>query len=195
MDHTRDEELRPNAKLSKMTSAEKSRQFSTHFQATKQGPGDLKLQAAKDQKEDLKKWEVFNHQFRSDLPQRHGKFGRRAFDPQVREKPVTNKYGVSEIDNKPVEEFMREQERIHEFLERKMPPGQQSQFETHQPRAHQPDKYQDMATREKCLTIMDGVNKRQEHGFFQNRHSHPQDMKLYTRPIGSHQLDCKVPLS
>ena len=34
-------------------------------------------------KTNKKKWEVFNHQFRSDLPQRHGKFGRRAFDPQV----------------------------------------------------------------------------------------------------------------
>merc|ERR1712048_98670 len=111
----------------------------------------------------------------------------------VREKPITNAYSVSEIENKPQEEFIRQQDRIQEFLDRALPHGQQKHFKEYQPPAEQPGKYVEMVSREPVKCVMDGDQKKSALGWGQNRHSGAADPKLYTRPIGAGQMDRRIP--
>lgn len=134
VDHTKEAPQKADVLLSKMTAEERDRQFSTHF-----NNGTIKkdnqaarvdgLEGVKDIMDSYKAWQ--NHEFRHDLPQRHGKYGRRVFDAQVRETQIQNK--ISGIDSKPMEEFNRQQDLVHEFLDRSLPPNQQKHFETYLP--------------------------------------------------------------
>merc|ERR1712070_513150 len=106
-----------------------------------------------------------------DQARRLGKFGRRDFDPQVREKPVRNPNNCSQLEDKPMEEFWWQQERVDDFLNRTLPPGQKSHFEQYMPTCQKPLWHEDMATREKKHCVMDGDQKLPSLGFGQNRHS------------------------
>lgn len=137
IDHSRAAFQKEDTKLSKMTPEEKSRQFGTYFvKYDNQTSRVNALEGAKAVRDGYKPWK--NHEFRSDLPQRHGKYGRRVFDAQVRETAVGS--SVSGVDSKPMEEFDRQQELVHEFLDRSLPPGQHKHFETHLPRAQMPSR-------------------------------------------------------
>merc|ERR1712232_742128 len=125
-----------------------------------------------------------------DHAKRLGKFGRKDFDPQVREKPVRNPNNVSQLEDKPMEEFFRQQERVDDFLTRASPSGQSKHFKQYLPTCENPLRNEDMANRmpQKCL--MDGDQKLPTLGFGQNRHSnHATDYRLFTRPLSNSQLD------
>lgn len=189
--------LKEDARLSTMTGHERSQQFSTHFGKAIGDGMALKQAAASDHAAFHPRWEGHReHEFRSDNPDRHGKFGRRSFDPQVREKPVGNRHGVSEIERKPMHEFYRQTERVHDFLDRALPSGQSRHFMTYQPRSEQPKKYEELATRAPVRAVMDGERKHGALGFGQNRHSDRAiDMQLYSRPLGTSHMDKLVPLA
>jgi len=195
IDHTRAPELRPNPKFSKLSREEKDKQFSCYFGNAVSDTAAVKLKVAREQTVDLKPYSSTEHEFRGDVPHRHGKFGRRAFDPQVREKPLNNAHGISEIETKPIEEFVRQQECVHEYLERALPHGQTRHFKTHLPKSEMPHKYEELANRAPVNFVMDGGVKRHQLGFFQNRHSDRTDMQLYTRPLQACQMDRKLPMA
>jgi len=196
LDHSLAPEMKPNPKYSKMDAKEREKQFSCLFNKDAlPDTNELKKKVAQYHAPDVEQWSKKPHEFRADCPQRHGKYGRRAFDPQVKGRPIPNVHNMSEVDNKPVEEFRRQQDRVHEYLERAMPMGQSRHFKTHLPHAEKPGKYYDMATGEQVNTALEGGLKRPEHGFFQNRHSSSRDMNLYTRPMGASHMDRMIPLA
>lgn len=132
VDHTKAPPVFEDDRLSKMTAEERDRCFSTYFQKPDNQVAKVDaLMGVKDVTDNYKSWQ--NHEFRADHPQRHGKFGRRVFDAQVKEQLVPHQ--ISGIDSKPMEEFNRQQELVHEFLDRSLPPKQTKHFETYLPPA------------------------------------------------------------
>lgn len=199
IDHSLAPPMKEDPKFSKMAKEERDRQFSCFFgKGNKHNMGTmaLKCKASADQKDHIGEYKGWAcAEFREDVPARHGNFGRRKFDAQVREKPVDNPHFVSDIEKLPMEQFLRQQDRVHDFLDRSMPTGQQRHFQTHLPRSEMPTKYMEMANRELMLSEADGVLKVPELGFGQNRHSGPLDMNLYSRPLGASQMDRLIPLA
>jgi len=196
IDHTKQAPQKADAKFSTMSREERGQQFSTYFKGNLLDCAALKARAASDHSRDAERYgEWRNHEFRADAPHRHGKHGRRHFDPQVREKPVANRYSISEIENKPQEEVERHGERVRDFLDRKLPQGQQRHFQSYQPLSQQPGKYEDIATREPIRSSVVGELKRHALGFGQTRHTGPGDPNLYTRPLGVSQMDRLLPLA
>lgn len=197
VDHTKLEPHITDPKMSKMNAAERASQFSTLVGNMIPDSFKAKCSIRHDQSADdnqYKGWK--HHEFREDVPQRYGKFGRRAFDPQVRDRHNSNPNGISEIDMKPVEEFQREQERVEEFLHRSLPPQQTRHFQQHMPQCEKPPhKYVDMATRQPTNFHMDGGQKKHAHGYGQVRHSDETDFKLYTRPLHAGQMDRAIPMA
>lgn len=194
IDHTKIEPVQAETKISTMKLEEKRQQFGCYF--NKEDSRDVRCKVASNQIRDggvFHDWK--NFEFRGDNAERLGKFGRRAFDPQVREKPVNNPHGLSEVDNMPIEEFLHQQDRVHEFLDRSLPPGQVKHFQQHMPLCQKPSKYVELANREPVLNVMGGDKKGTKHGFGQNRHSDPSDMKLFSRPLGASQMDRRIPLA
>mmetsp|Transcript_25878 Transcript_25878/g.59995 ORF Transcript_25878/g.59995 Transcript_25878/m.59995 type:complete len:330 (-) Transcript_25878:129-1118(-) len=194
IDHTRAEELRPNPKMSKMDAGTRAKQFSCYF-----GKGDLtdaKCQKAAAESADTGPYmDPGNPEFREDIPQRHGKFGRRAFNAQVGFRHYENPHGISEIDNKPQEEFLREQERVMEFLDRSLPPRQTQHFKPYLPKAQEPHRYEEMSSRKQVISQMSGGQKTTALGYGQMRFSDNTDFRLYARPLNTSQMDRAVPLS
>lgn len=198
IDHNLTPPVFEDPKYSRMTKEERDRQFTCYFGRGKKhvsGTTAMKCRLATEQHVDeFTPWKPA--EFRDDVPARHGNFGRRRFDPQVREKPVDNLHGISEIENLPMEHFLRQQGRVHEFLDRSLPHGQAQHFQTYLPRSQKPRGCMEMATGKLVLSgITDGVTKRPEMGFGQNRHSGPMDMKLYTRPLDASQLNRDIPIA
>ena len=194
IDQTRAEEMRPNPKISKMDKATRARQFSCFF-----GSHDAftakRDKAAQEYADSGPYKDPGNPEFREDIPQRHGKFGRRAFNAQVGFRHYENPHGISEIDNKPQEDFRREQERVEEFLDRSLPPRQTRHFKQHMPRADAPQKYEDMSSRKRINTCIDGNLKTSALGYGQMRFSDDKDFQLYARPLNTSQMDRAVPMS
>jgi len=197
IDHTKIAPLREDPKLSRMSEEERGRQFSTYFSNALKDSLKMKCEVCADlagkNMEKFQEWRV--QEFRPDQPQRHGKFGRRVFDPQVKEMPLSNPLGVSEIDSMPQEEFQRQQERLHDFLDRSLPAGQQRHFEQYMPASEQPPRHVEMVNRVAVRSVMDGEQKNPMWGWGQNRHSDHTDFKLYSRPLGTSQIDRLVPIS
>jgi len=132
IDHTKAPPVFEDDRLSKMTAEERDGCFSAYFQKPdNQVARVAALNGVKDIMDSYKSWQ--NHEFRADHPQRHGKYGRRVFDAQVGEPQVPHK--ISGIDSKPMEEFNRQQELVHEYLDRSLPPKQTKHFETYLPPA------------------------------------------------------------
>lgn len=183
--------LREDPKFSTMTKKERDRQFTCYFREQANDCLAVKARIAKEQRDERERgyrlWQPYEP--RADIPQRHGKFGRRAFDPQVRERPVVNPHGISEIENKPMEDFFRQQERVHDFLDRSFPPQQRSHFKTYLPTCEAPGKHVELASRAPVNSIMDGGQKKTNLGYGQFRHSDPTDMTLSFRPLGASQID------
>lgn len=191
IDHSILPELKPNVKLSRMTSLERSQQFSSYFPGMNPDMRTLKCQVAEDQKLDLRAYEFVAHEFRGDMPHRHGKHGRRAFDAQVREKPLMNPHGISEIENEPTEEVERERDRKRERLQRSLPLDQIEHFRTYLPTCDEPQKHQDLATKESIHFTLDGGGYLQ----FESRRCDPSDMDLRTRPLDASDMDKQLHLS
>mmetsp|Transcript_38990 Transcript_38990/g.70386 ORF Transcript_38990/g.70386 Transcript_38990/m.70386 type:complete len:945 (-) Transcript_38990:95-2929(-) len=195
IDHARGDELRPNPKMSKMDAETRDKQFSCYYGKVIPDPHEARAARSSNQYPDVDSYTNWkHHEYREDIPQRYGKFGRRAFDPQVRDRFQKNPHGISEIDSKPIEEFVREQDRVGEFLHRSLPQGQTRHFKQHMPNAEKPHKYEDMVNREQIRFLNDGGQKKNVHGFGQNRHSDDSDYKLYTRPVNASQMDRNIPM-
>eukprot|EP00930_Biecheleria_cincta_P101408 TRINITY_DN93058_c0_g1_i1.p1 TRINITY_DN93058_c0_g1~~TRINITY_DN93058_c0_g1_i1.p1 ORF type:complete len:944 (+),score=156.73 TRINITY_DN93058_c0_g1_i1:50-2881(+) len=196
LDHTKIEPLITDPKMSKMNAAERASQFSIYVGKMIPDSFLAKCARSSDQYHDdsqYKHWK--HHEYREDVPQRYGKYGRKAFDPQVRDRHHSNPHGISEIDTKPVEEFQREQERVEDFLHRSLPPGQIRHFEQNMPECKKPHKYVDMATRKPVNFHMDGAQNKTHFGYGQNRHSDETDFKLCTRPLHAGQMDRAIPMA
>jgi len=140
-------------------------------------------------------WKGFQeHEFRYDVPERHGKFGRRVFDPQVLEKPICNPKNVSEIEDKPMEHFWWQQERYQDHLDRHVPFGKQA-FRQYLPRAIQPGKWNSFGTGARMLDCVDGNREHSHLAWGQNRHTNkPTDMKFANHGLGVSQVDKLVDL-
>merc|ERR1712203_942141 len=123
---------------STMGREEREKQFTTYFGSTVHDGFTSKKKIALDQYKDLDKYQGWRaHESRVDCPARHGKYGRRAFDPQVREKPINNPHMISEVENAPQEYFHHQQERVSEILDRSVPRGKNAHFKPYQPQAEQ----------------------------------------------------------
>jgi len=135
VDHSRMTPQKEDVKLSKMTPAEREQQFGFYF--GKKDNQHFRVAALDGVKEITGTYEPWQQpEFRHDHPHRHGKYGRRVFDPQVRETQVG--HTISGIENKPMEEFSRQQELVHEFLDRSLPPNQTKHFEQYLPQSEFP---------------------------------------------------------
>eukprot|EP00929_Paragymnodinium_shiwhaense_P038811 TRINITY_DN20465_c0_g1_i1.p1 TRINITY_DN20465_c0_g1~~TRINITY_DN20465_c0_g1_i1.p1 ORF type:complete len:1062 (-),score=306.21 TRINITY_DN20465_c0_g1_i1:105-3290(-) len=189
-----------------MSKEERAKQFTTYFRDKKTGAGaswgthDVFATKAKKAADELGDTDAYPDwkptEFRNDQPKRLGKFGRKDFDPQVREKPVRNPNNVSQLEDKPMEEFFRQQERVDDFLTRALPTGQKKQFVQYMPECEKPPRHHDMVSRDCVNCHMDGDQKLPSLGFGQNRHSnHATDYRLFTRPLGNSQLDRQLPLA
>lgn len=195
IDHSLLEPLRDDVKWSKLLGDEKTRVFHCYFGSGRDN-FKLKLEAAENKTYGMEKYTPWSAaEFRADVAERHGKFGRRAFDPQVREKPIANRFNVSELESKPTEAFFRQQERLEECMDRALPQNQQKHFKTYLPRAEQPGRFHDLTTGAGKQDFMSGDQKTHRLGFAQNRHSDGKDLKLYTRPIGTSQMDRQLPMA
>ncbi|CAE8655039.1 unnamed protein product [Polarella glacialis] len=196
IDHSKSEPVFADPKMSRMTAQERHAQFSCYINKHIPDCAKMKQLRSEDQVPDVDKWKKSTpHEFRDEVPQRHGKFGRRAYEPQVRDRHAENPHGISQIENTPLEEFTRHQGRVDEFLHRSLPPGQSRHFEQHQPQAYQPGKWQEMANRAPVNCVVDGALKYTAHGYGQTRHTDRTDYKLYTRPLGASQMDRGLPLA
>lgn len=135
LDHSRMPPQKEDVKLSKMTQEERANQFCCYYvKKDSQAVRVAALEGVKDINDSYTTWQ--NHEFRHDQPHRHGKYGRRVFDPQVRETALGQ--NISGIDNKPMEEFLRQQDLVHEFLDRSLPPNQAKHFDPYHPRSDMP---------------------------------------------------------
>jgi len=200
IDHTKDPAQKEDPKYSKMDAKERSKQFTCYFGKNASHTRDcnvIKMEAVDGTKSVLGPFKSRQqHEYRADNPARHGKFGRRIFDPQVKEKPLQNTGNVSELESKPMEEFFWQQERVHDFLDRSLPPGQHKHFQTSLTTCEQANKHVEMANREPVRSIMDGDRKSSMLGWGQNRHSDRSlDMSLYSRPLGSSHMDRLIDLA
>jgi len=198
IDQTKVPAQKADVKLSRMSKEERDMQFSCYF--GKDTSAALKSKVASSQTADNGKydpnWCAFEP--RPDEPQRFGKFGRRVFDPQVRNRPVSNPFGISQIEARPQEEFRRQEERVQDILERRLPSGQTRPFKTYMSRAEAPGRQQELATHKRIDSAMQGERKSNERGFGQIRHSDRDpgmDMNLYTRPLNVSHMDRQLPLA
>jgi len=135
IDHAREQPQKYDVKFSKLNREEREGQFGTYF--TKLNNQVAKVDAldgVKDILDPFKPWS--NHEYRSDQPHRHGKYGRRVFDPQVRETQIN--HTISGIVSKPMEEFHRQTDLVNEFLDRSLPANQSKHFEQYLPTAEFP---------------------------------------------------------
>lgn len=135
------------------------------------------------------------HEYREDAPKRHGKFGRRDFDPQVREKPCRNPHNVSQVEDKPMEESRRQEERDYDIDNRALHGPHKKEFKPHKPAAAMPKRHEECANHTPMYCVMDGNQKLPSLGFVQNMHGDEADFKVYTRCLGSSCLDRMLPLS
>lgn len=187
-----------------MTREERDRQFTTYLGSKKLGAGAThgthdglasKCKAAAERRKEHDPYtDRSQPEFREDHPKRLGRYGRRDFDPQVREKPVRNPHNVSQIEDKPMEMFVRQQERVDDFLSRALPPGKPKAFQQNMPTSEQPLRHQEMASRTPIYRLMDGDQKLPQRGFGQNRHSDHTDFRLYTRPLHTGNMDKLLPI-
>jgi hypothetical protein len=200
VDHSKLPEQKEDPKFSTMDAKERAKQFTCYFgkdaSHTRNGQV-IKMEAVEGTRTILGKFKPRQApEYRADNPARHGKFGRRIFDPHVKEKPLHNLGNVSELESKPMEEFFWQQERVHNFLDRSLPPGQTKHFQTSLPICEKASKHEDMATREPVRSMMDGDRKHSTLGWGQNRHSDRNlDMKLYSRPLGASHMDRLIDLA
>eukprot|EP00927_Polykrikos_kofoidii_P025543 TRINITY_DN22928_c0_g1_i1.p1 TRINITY_DN22928_c0_g1~~TRINITY_DN22928_c0_g1_i1.p1 ORF type:complete len:1099 (+),score=196.54 TRINITY_DN22928_c0_g1_i1:38-3298(+) len=210
IDHTRGgyqksvENFGQPAGYAMMPKEERDRQFTTYLQSKKLGAGATdgthdgmasKCKAAAERRKEQDPYKDWSRpEFRDDVPKRLGIYGRRDFDPQVREKPVRNPHNVSQIEDKPMETFLRQQERVDDFLSRAVPHTQPKKFQQHMPTSEKPLIHQEMSNREPIFCSMNGDQKLTRCGFGQNRHSDQTDFKLYTRPLHSGNLDKLLPI-
>lgn len=135
VDHSRMPPVKEDAKLSKMNAEERARQFGCYFPKPDcQAARVNALDGVKHNMGGYKPWQ--NHEFRHDHPNRHGKFGRRVFETLVR--PAQPGALVSAIESKPIEEYVRQQDLLHEFLDRSLPAGQHKHFEQYLPKSEMP---------------------------------------------------------
>jgi uncharacterized protein YkwD len=212
IDHARDppqkagENFGQPAKYATMTMEERGKQFSTYFKNPTLGSGatagthdkfTAKCKSSADQLQDYDKFAGYRPpEFRDDNAKRLGKYGRKDFDPQVREKPVRNMHNISQLEDKPMEEFFRQQERVDDFLNRAVPPSQSAHFKSCMPAAEKPlSKRHQMATRVPLHCLMDGEQKVPQLGWGQNRHSDETDFKLFCRGGGAGQMDKLLPMA
>lgn len=197
LDHTKMPEMKPNPRYSKMDPSERAQQFSSHFGNASSGDStSLKARAAEHHTLSKDKYSFSVHQHRDDQPQRHGKFGRRTFDPQVKERMVSNAHGMSEIETKPSEVYYWQQERDQDRAERALPPQHNVHFKANMVASEQPGKYQELASGAKVQFHSDGGTKQTRLGYLQCRMGDKeQDMKLYTRPLLTSQMDRRIPLT
>lgn len=200
IDHTKIPAQKEDPKYSKMTEKERAKQFSCYFgkdashQRDSQAIKKEAVEGTRSNNGPFKSWAP--PEFRADNPARHGKFGRRIFDPTVKDKPLSNVGNVSELESKPMEEFFWQQERVHDFLDRSLPPGQTKHFKTSLPTCENCHKHEEMANRQPIRFVMDGDRKASALGFGQNRHSDRSlDMQLYSRPLGASHMDRAIDLA
>mmetsp|Transcript_36021 Transcript_36021/g.82720 ORF Transcript_36021/g.82720 Transcript_36021/m.82720 type:complete len:945 (-) Transcript_36021:101-2935(-) len=198
IDQTKVPAQKEDVKLSRMTKAERDKQFSCLFGKETGSSRALKSRVALDQAGCTGEYDPnwCNFDPRPDAPQRYGKFGRRVFDPQVRSRGVSNPCGISQIEARPQEEARKLEERVQDILERQLPPGQLRPFKTHMPKAEAPTKQQELASRKRIESAMQGERKSNERGFGQFRHSdRATDMYLYTRPLNVSHMDRQLPMA
>jgi hypothetical protein len=200
VDHTKIPPQKEDPKYSQMTEKERAKQFSCYFgkdSSHQRDANTIKMESVEGTRSTLggfKSWQ--RPEFRADNPARHGKFGRRIFDPQVKEKPLHNLGNVSELESKPMEEFFWQQERVHDFLDRSVPPGQIKHFQTSLPTCEAASKHVEMAKRDPVRFVMDGDRMHSALGWGQNRHSDRSlDMQLYSRPLGGSHMDRLIDLA
>lgn len=196
IDHARDPPVKADPKFSLMTREEQRSQFSTYFGKAVHDNFETRNKASRDQLPDADKFRDWRcPEARADIPDRHGRFGKRVFDPSVREKPVQNQHAISEIDDKPHDVLTRERERVEEVLHRRMPSLHEKHFQQYQPPCEQPLKYEELHSRSPVRCAMDGEQKTSKLGYGQTRHSGYSDPSLYIRPLGAGHMDSRLPLS
>mmetsp|Transcript_59412 Transcript_59412/g.128472 ORF Transcript_59412/g.128472 Transcript_59412/m.128472 type:complete len:661 (+) Transcript_59412:1-1983(+) len=189
IDHSKSAPLKDDVKLSTMTREERSRQFSSITGRSHDCFG-AKARRAADQINDVGQFTNWQqHEFRSDCPLRNGKFGRRAFDPQVREQLLGNPHGISEIEGKPLED------RLEGLLDRTAPSNARP-FKPYMPSCERPQRHEEMSSRSPVHDVLGGEQKRTQMGYGQIRHSNlATDMRLYTRPLGVNHMDRRLPIA
>jgi len=195
IDHSIQHSTKVDPKFSQMTADERGRQFSTYFKTNTMVDDHAAIvEARRDVLGTFVPWGKLTHfhEFREDIPERFGRFGRRKFDPIVRDKP--QEHQTNQIEAKPMEDFWRAQERLGEYLERLLPPGQQQHFQTCLPKAEQADWYKDFVHGQTIRAVMPGEQQNSQLGWGQIRHTDVQ-FQRYSRPKGSTFLDRRVPLT
>jgi len=195
IDHTELPPHNADAKFSKMSPEQRCRHFGTYFEPSVLDRHAAKLRAASESVRDQDphtKWK--EHEFRLDAPLRKGKFGRHHFDLQAQEKqPESKRHFMSALHDAPLEELNQQQEQARERETRSIPPHQQKQFQQYLPTSQRPLKHIDMATW-KPVHFAHGSYSRTGRGG-QLRESGASTRNLYTRPLGTSQMDQMIPLA
>jgi hypothetical protein len=192
IDHTKLPGVKENPKISTMTPEERAKLWNTNFHVP-----DLqakKIEALDHRRDVLGPWREFKlYEAREHVPVREGTHGRLHFDPQVGDRPLENPGMISEIDSKPMEEWLRGEEKLRDKLDRALPPRQRQHFVAGRMASEAPVKWHTMVEREPVHdTLWDGKQDSML-GWGQTRASHyPTDYKTYARPLGSSDLDRRV---
>jgi len=194
IDHTKLPGVKENPKLAYMTPAERAAQFNTYFH-----PPDLqakKIEVLDHRRDILGPYHDYKlYEAREHIPARETTHGRVHFDPQVGSLPLANPGNISEIDNKPQEEFRRGQERLREKLDRAVPPGQKQHFLHGRTTSEMPLKWHTMALKEPEHDMLWDGKQHSMLGWGQTRACHyPTDYKTYARPLGNSDMDRRVSL-
>jgi len=198
IDHTKLPYVHEDDKIAYMTPAERAALWNTNFHTP-----DLqakKIEVLDHRRDILGAWKPFKqYEAREDLPLREGMYGRRYFDPAVKDRPLENVGGISEIESKPMEEYWRSQEKLKDQMERTLPRGQKQHFDPSRKKSEMPLKHQTVGLKVPQHDTLWGErdSRKQDSmlGWGQTRANHyPTDYKTYARPLGSSDLDRRVAL-
>jgi len=193
IDHTKNPYVFEDLKYSLMPVEERrTKHFNTLPNPELQQILPLKTETALALKDTFGPWQPYKEpEFRADRPDRHGRFGRRVFDPQVQEKQVSNPKNISEIDNIPIDKYNWQLERYQDFYDHHIPTMHGKKFQQCLPRCQNAMKNDSMATRQSmldCVTVGDRLHSQICWG--QTRHSDiNKDIQFTYRPLGTTTMD------
>lgn len=191
IDHTKSGYVFEDTKWCSLTKAEKAKAFTTYPNPRLRHYTPRKTEVANERKDvhgPWQEWKEFEH--RADVPMRHGRFGRRKFDPQVGEKAVTNAHNIGEIETKPIEDYNWQMERYDNYVIHHVPEMHGKKFDQNLPKASAPKNWESFTTRTPLLDCVVGDRLHSQIGWGQTRHSDiHRDMKYSIRPLGVSQMD------
>eukprot|EP00397_Hematodinium_sp_SG-2012_P008179 GEMP01008234.1.p1 GENE.GEMP01008234.1~~GEMP01008234.1.p1 ORF type:complete len:928 (+),score=196.73 GEMP01008234.1:39-2822(+) len=197
IDHTLSPYVFEDTPWCSLSAAQKNNTYTTYPNPKLRHLTPRKTKVAVERKDIIGPWQEYQeHEFRADVPLRHGRFGQRHFDPQVDVKPVYNAGNVGEIETKPMAEYIWQQERYQNYIDHHVSDLHEKAFQQNLPKAQAPIKWESFVTRTPLLDCVVGDRLHSQIAWGQNRHSDlKRDIKFSMRPLRATTMDKLIDLA